>query len=410
MLKILTFSTLFPNAVEPHHGIFTETSLRQQLSGGEMRSVVVAPVPWFPAKARLFGRYANYARVPREEMRGGVRVLHPRYLNLPGVGMHVAPLMMAAAARGAIAGLIAEGYDFDVIDAHYFYPDGVAAALLARHFDKPLVISALGSDITLLPRYRWPRRQIRWAAGRAAAMISVCEALKTEMTHLGLAGERIHALRNGVDLALFHPEPREAVRRALGIDGYTLLSVGHLVPRKGHDKVIRALPELPDVRLVIVGGGPERQRLEQLARSLGVGARVRFAGLLGQPALRSYYSAADALVLASSREGWANVLLEAMACGTPALASNVWGTPEVVACHAAGRLLPENSAAGIVQAVRALRADAPERSATRAYAERFSWADTSRAQLDLFMRAAAHHPSNPTHVHPRSTARPEASI
>ena len=390
MLKILTFSTLFPNAVAPHHGIFTETGLQQGLQAFPMQAQVVAPVPWFPSRAPLFGRYAGYASVPREETRSGVRVLHPRYLNLPRVGMHLAPLALARAARPAVARLLAEGFDFDVIDAHYFYPDGVAAALLGRTFGKPVVITALGSDINLLPRYRWPRKQIRWAAHSSAAMISVCQALKKEMIRIGLPGDRIHALRNGVDLALFYPEPRALARAALGVDGFTLISVGHLVENKGHDKVIRALASLPDTQLLVAGSGPERGRLEALARSLGVLDRVRFAGVLPQDQLRTWYAAADALVLASSREGWANVLLEAMACGTPALASDVGGTAEVITCHAAGLLLPENSAFGIAHAVRALRADPPARGATRAHACRHAWGDTTRAKYDLFARIAGH--------------------
>lgn len=389
MLNILTFSTLYPNAVEPHHGIFTETSLRQQLRQHALRSVVVAPVPWFPSRSACFGRYARYAQVPQEELRGGVRVLHPRYLSLPGPGMHVTPFTLARAGRRAIARLLDEGADFDVIDAHYFYPDGVAAAMLGKYFGKPVIVSALGSDITLLPRYAWPRRLIRRAASQAYAMISVCEALKSDMIRLGMPGERIHALRNGVDLDLFYPEPHAAARTALGFAGYTLLSVGHLIERKGHDKAIGALPDLPDVTLAIVGAGPEHDKLVRLAQRLGVADRVRFMGLLDQAQLRTCYSAADALVLASSREGWANVLLEAMACGAPALASAVGGTAEVVTCHAAGRLLPDISAAGVLDAVRGLRADPPSRQATCEHARRHSWHQTTRAQFDLFTRAAA---------------------
>lgn len=402
MLKILTFSTLYPNAIEPHHGIFTETSLRQQLASKLMESVVVAPVPWFPFKAPRFGRYARYAHVPKEETRHGIRVIHPRYLNVPRVGMHFAPFALASTARPVLQELIAGGYDFDVIDAHYFYPDGVAAAMLGRHFNKPVVISALGSDINLLPCYAWPRFLIRWAGRRASAMISVCEALKQRMTSLGLGAGRIQALRNGVDLTLFYPVPREAARAALAIEGYTLLSVGHLVRHKGHERAIGALVELPGVKLIVAGTGPERERLGQLARRLRVEDRVRFAGVVSQDELRTYYSAADALVLASDREGWANVLLESMACGTPALASHVGGTPEVVACHAAGRLLPSISATGVAQAVRALRDDPTSRAATRAYAEQFSWNETTKARLTLLANAAARSAvTDPTYVHCR---------
>ena len=303
--------------------------------------------------------------------------------------MYLAPLTLAYAARRAFRSLLAAGHRIDLIDAHYFYPDGLAAVLAARAVRRPLIISALGSDISLLPRFRWPRVLICWAGRQASALVSVCAALKLEMVRLGMDGARIHTLRNGVDLDLFYPEPRAATRERLDVHGFTLLSVGHLVELKGHEHAIAALTELPDVQLLIVGAGPDRARLEALAARLGVGSRVRWVGVLSQPELRLYYSAADALVLASSREGWANVLLEAMACGTPALASNVWGTPEVLGAPAAGRLLSERSGAGVAAAVRALRADLPQRAATRAYAEHFSWHATTDAKLSLFTLATA---------------------
>jgi glycosyltransferase involved in cell wall biosynthesis len=144
------------------------------------------------------------------------------------------------------------------------------------------------------------------------------------------------------------------------------------------------MPHLPDTDLVIAGAGPELGRLQQLAAALGVSERVRFLGNLDQSLLPELYSAVDALVLASSREGWANVLLEAMACGTPVVASSVWGTPEVVAAPAAGRLMPELSAEGVRATVEALFADLPDRQATRRYAEGFDWRPTTDGQLALF--------------------------
>ena len=311
--------------------------------------------------------------------------------------MYLAPWSLFHAARSAIDALQARGEDVDVIDAHYFYPDGVAAVMLGRHFNKPVIVSALGSDITQLPSHAWPRRLIRWAAERTYAMISVCETLRHDMIRLGLPGERIHALRNGVDLELFYPEPTAQARAALGFHGFTLLSVGHLIERKGHDKVIAALPHLPGVHLMIVGDGPERGQLKALCEQLGVQDRVRFAGLLSQPQLRTCYSAADALVLASNREGWANVLLEAIACGAPALASDVGGTAEVVRCHAAGLLLQTNTAAGVVDAVRRLRADPPTREATCAHGRQHSWHATTHAQYQLFAGAAGLPPDHARH-------------
>ena len=382
-MKILTFSTLFPNSEKPGHGIFVETRLRHLAASGQVEARVVAPIPWFPSTNPRFGSYARFAKAPRHELRHGIAVSHPRYPVIPKIGMNLAPMLLAQAAKPTIARMIDEGYDFDLIDAHYFYPDGVAAAMLGRYFNKPLVITARGSDITLFPQYALPRRMIMWAARRADAVITVCNALRDEVVALGVDAGRVVSLRNGVDLELFRPTERTPN------DLFTLLAVGHLVPVKAQDLIIGALPLLPGVRLVLAGDGPDRMKLEALARELKVGERVTFLGAVPQAQLRSHYGAADALVLSSSREGWANVLLEAMACGTPVVASRVYGTPEVVAAPEAGVLMGERSYQGVADAVNALRAHYPDRAATRRYAERFSWDDTTKGQLHLFDKVLA---------------------
>lgn len=385
-LRLLTFTTLYPNAAQPHHGLFVEQRLRELLAGGGVEARVVAPVPWFPWAYARFGRYAQFARVPAVEQRHGITVLHPRYAAVPKVGMTLAPLLLAAAAAPTIERLRRSGYAFDAIDAHYFYPDGVAAAWLARRFGRPLVITARGSDVNLIARYRLPRALIRWAAARAAHVVTVCQALKDRLGEIGVAPAHMTVLRNGVDLERFRPVDRAAERARLGLRGTTLLCVGHLVALKGHDIVIRALAVLPGVELLIVGYGEEEARLKRLAAAHGVAERTRFVGAVPQEELRGYYGAADALVLASSREGWANVLLESMACGTPVIASDVGGSPEVVAAPEAGVLMGERTPAGVVQAFHRLFAAYPDRAATRRYAESFSWAATTRGQRELYAR------------------------
>jgi teichuronic acid biosynthesis glycosyltransferase TuaC len=383
-MKLLTFSTLFPNAEQPNHGIFVETRLRHLVASGKVQARVVAPIPWFPSANPRFGTYSRFARVPKGDLRHGIPITHPRFASLPKVGMHVAPLLMAQAVKPVIGRIIDEGYDFDVLDAHYFYPDGVAAVMLGKYFNKPVVITARGTDISLIPQYRLPRKMILWAARNAAGIVTVCNALKDEMVQLGVAPEAITPLRNGVDLQRFQPVDRAAARAGLGLTRFTLLSVGLLDPRKAHDLIIKALPALPDVQLLIAGSGPEKKNLERLAQELGVADRVTMLGPVPQTELKTYYNAADVLVLASSREGWANVLLEAMACGTPVVASNVWGTPEVVAAPEAGVLMPERTPQGLVTALATLRANYPDHGATRRYAERFSWDPTTQGQIDLF--------------------------
>jgi teichuronic acid biosynthesis glycosyltransferase TuaC len=383
--RLLTFSTLFPSAARPNHGIFVENRLRHLVASGEATSLVLAPVPWFPSRSNQFGDWAVNARVPVAELRHGIVIRHPRYPVVPRVGMSIAPWLLYRAMVPAIAALLADGHRFDVIDAHYIYPDGVAATWLGRRFGLPVVLTARGTDISLIPRYRIARRLIQGAIRDACALVAVSAALKLTLVELGAPDQKVTVLRNGVETDLFQPPTnRTAVRLALGLKRPTLISVGGLIERKGHHRTIEAMRQLAEFDLVIVGEGPERGRLAALIGALGLGDRVQLLGPRPHRELPALYGAADASVLASSREGWANVLLESMACGTPVVAANIWGNPEVVRTSTAGVIYEPNTADGIAAAVRRLFADPPDRAATRAYAEPFSWDQTTAGQLALF--------------------------
>jgi glycosyltransferase involved in cell wall biosynthesis len=384
-IRSLLFSTLYPSGVRPGHGIFVETRLRELLKSDQVETRVVAPVPWFFSTHPRYGEYARMAQIPEREEHHGIDVLHPRYFLPPKVGMSIAPFLMALGAIPAIRKLLREGFDFDLIDAHYYYPDGVAAALLAKWFRKPLLITARGTDVNLISRYFVPRQLIRWAAKQASASITVSNALSEVLENVGADRSKLMVLRNGVDLQRFCPVSQEAARQELGwSESPTLLSVGNLVENKGHGIAIEALAHLSDFRLVIVGAGPEKQALEALATRLGVAQRLLFIGRVGQESLLTYYNAADILILASSREGWPNVLLESMACGTPVVATDVGGIPEVVTTPEAGRMTKDRSVEGFLKIIRELWSNYPDRAAVRRHAEMFSWEAITAAQVSLF--------------------------
>ena len=388
-LRVLVFSTLYPSSVRPGHGVFVETRLRELLRSGQVQARVVAPVPWFPSTDPRHGARALMAATPRQETWHGIEVHHPRYPVVPKVGQSLHPFGLALGALRTVRRLQRQGFDFDLIDAHFYYPDGVAAALLARWLGKPLVVTARGSDLNVFGRDAVPRALMRWAGGVADASVGVCQALVDVLRGWGLPPQRLQVVRNGVDTQRFQPQPQAQARAALGLDGAPLLlSVGHLVPVKGHDIALQALAQLaprhPGARLVFVGDGPLRAALQAQAQALGMGAQVHFAGAVPNDRLAAWYSAADLLVLASRSEGWANVLLEAMACGTPVVATAVGGTAEVVGRPEVGRVVPPLDPVALAAGIEAMWAAPPDRAAVRAYAQSFGWDETSAAQLRLF--------------------------
>jgi glycosyltransferase involved in cell wall biosynthesis len=395
-MRIVTVSTLYPNGEFPSHGIFVETRLRHLCADTGCDGRVIAPTPYFPSRNARFGRFGQWGRVALRETRFAIDVLHPRYLVVPGVSQALTPAFLYRAMRRGMQQLHADGFYPDLIDAHYLYPDGVAAARLAAHFNLPLVMTARGSDVTAWPQEAGPARQIRAAIKQADHLIAVSAALAEGLGTLGAAPDQVTVLRNGVDLARFMPIDPEVARRAVGQARRYVLSVGHLIPRKGHDRVIRALGLLrdggvTDVDLLIIGSGPEEARLRSLAASLGLAEHVRLIGAIRQEELARFYAGADMLVLASSREGWANVLLESMACGTPVVASPAPGNAEVVREAAAGLVAAENTPEALARAMRQLWAARPDRAATLAFAARHDWRSISLGQSTIFEAVLARH-------------------
>ncbi len=391
-MRVLVFTTLYPSAAQPRHGIFVETRLRQLLATKQIEARVLAPIPWFPFASPRFGEYAQHAKAPYSEERHGVRIEHPRYLVIPKVGRALTPTSLFRTAASAVRRMQDDGFDCDIIDAHFFYPDGVVATWLGELFNKPVFVTARGSDINVLSASPRPRRLIVEAARKTAMNITVSASLKHVMvTRLGVPPDRIAVLRNGVDLSVFHPVDRDSTRQRLGMAGRVVLSVGNLVTLKGHDLLIRAICDLPGAELWIVGEGEQRESLVALARMLGVAQRVKMVGNVPQDGLRDYYGSADVLVLASSREGWPNVLLECMACGTPVVATNVGGIPEIVTSERVGRIVGSRTAEAIAAAVQDVLNHPRDTAELRSHAEHYSWESTTANLLRLFTNARPAH-------------------
>jgi glycosyltransferase involved in cell wall biosynthesis len=378
-MDVITIASLFPNAEQPRHGIFVEERLWHLRQACDARFHVIAPVPWFPSGNPWFGEYGTFGRVPRQEERRGLLIRHPRFVTIPKVGMSIQPFLYAAAIAPMVRALMRRLPGPVLLDGQFLYPDGVATAMLARWLKVPFILTARGNDVTLYPRHRVPRRLVQWACSEAARVITVSESLRDQLLALGVDPDRVVTLRNGVDLDRFHPVDRDEARRLTGITRPTVVAVGHLIPRKDHELLIRAMAMVPDVDAVIIGEGPLREHLQKVARECRVEGRLRIHGNMSQAELLNFYAAANLSVLTSRNEGMANVILESLACGTPVVATVCEGVPELLTDPAAGMIVFDRTPAAVAGAIKALLAGRPSSQATRRYAETLGWEPTAHA-------------------------------
>jgi glycosyltransferase involved in cell wall biosynthesis len=411
-MKVLVFTSLYPNNVWPNHGVFVKERMTAfaRLNNGNVK--VVAPVPYYPSMP--FGSRQGFARVSRREVRDGMDVYHPRFFMTPKVGMALYGLTMFWSVIRTVR-RIQRDFDFDLIDAHYVFPDGFAAVLLGRALRKPVVVSARGSDINQFAAFPLIRKCLQITLRRADKVIAVCQALKEAMIKLGTPEEKISVISNGVDTNKFRPMPKDEARTALGLPaGTMLLSVGGLIPRKGFDVLIRALKILideyheKDLYLVIIGDGESRQDLGDLVAALELKDRVRFTGPVPHRDLYAWYSAADLFCLASDREGWPNVILESLACGTPVVATDIWGVPEILVSEEVG-LLTKRDDRDIARTI-ANALSRPWRSESLAtFARGHTWARAAQALDRLFREVLAERRAPPQREDGRDAASPVAS-
>ncbi|MEX2123360.1 MAG: glycosyltransferase [Woeseia sp.] len=381
----MTFTNLFPGGDMPRHGIFVEERLRHLVATGELEARVIALRPARPG----FADARHKSKEKRTEVRNGITVDYQTVPTLRMVSNWIDPWTWAAAAEPAVRNALRQSATPSILDAHFLYPDGVAAVILGRRLGLPVVLSARGSDVNVKCLNPVMKRWVQWAAARSAAIITVSQALATRIAELEIEPPILEVIPNGVDLEKFRPRDKEQSRGRFGVAGRLIASVGHLVPDKGHQFAVEALAQLPETNLLIVGEGPQKSYLQSQARKLGVSERVHFPGLLPHADMPYLYSAADALVLASAREGMPNVVLESLACGTRVVATDVGGIREIVRSDEAGALITDRSAKGLLEGLARVEATPMPAQATREYAVQFGWQNIIGNQISLYQTVLA---------------------
>lgn len=408
--RIVVFTTLFPNAAQPGAGVFIRE--RMFRVARVLPLMVVAPVPWFPLQGliRLFRPHFRPVP-PYRETQDGIEVLHPRFFSIPGIFKSLDGFFLALSTFALMRGLRRE-QQCDIIDSHFAYPDGYAASLLGRWLALPFTVTLRGTESRLAKQPAF-RKRMTLALQSAARVFSVSDSLRQMALALGIPEASTQVVGNGVDTVKFHAVDKTAARARLGLPlaAPVLISVGGLVERKGFHRVIDCLPALlenhPALHYLIVGGpSPEGDMSAQLRAQVaesGLEKHVTFSGPMESGALKNPLSAADVFVLATRNEGWANVFLEAMACGLPVITTDVGGNAEVVCKPELGAIVPFGDQTALEQAISAALERKWERGKIIAYAEENAW-DSRIAQLvEAFREIARHH----TTERPATPLRPQ---
>jgi glycosyltransferase involved in cell wall biosynthesis len=385
-LRILSLSTVFPNQEDPILGTFVQSRLRNiaALPGVDLR--VVAPIPlldYTNFRHRLF----RLGGVPWHSTGGGLDIRHPRWVYPPVVG-GLNGLLLGVELLPYLAGL-RQSFRFDVIDAHFAHPEGVAACVLAACFGCPFTITLRGNEV-VHAQSRWKRKWMRWAFRRASRIFAVSGRLRSFAIANGANPDATLVVPNGVDPAIFHPRDRQEVRRSLGIlpTELLVLSAGYLTELKGHHRVVRAVKSARErglaARVVILGGGlgdPFADEIRRTIERTQMQAHVTLAGRVGSATVAAWMAAADLFCLASDREGWPNVVHEALASGTPVVATDVGAVPDLIPDARYGVVVARGEQTALDAAVLDSLTHSWDRTAIAAWGMARTWHDVASEVL-----------------------------
>jgi glycosyltransferase involved in cell wall biosynthesis len=379
-LRVLSLSTLYPSDPNPNFGVFVERQMQAVAKRGDVDLTLVNPIGLPPFPLSLHPRYRQMLALAADEVRRGVTVLRPRFSLLPKIGARLNAGAIARAVLPLARRLHAER-PFDLVDAQFFHPDGLAAVRIGKALGLPVSIKARGADIQHWGHHRATAAQVLKAGQAATGLLAVSGGLVDDMAALGIPRANTTLHRTGLDADLFRPYDRRMCRDQLGLprDKPVLATVGALIPRKGQRFVVEALAALPEAILLIAGKGEDAAMLRDLASELGIADRVRFLGPVPHEELPILLNAADVFVLPSSSEGLANAWVEALACGTPVVTTPIPGAQELITDPDWGRLVPRDATA-IAAAVRAIMTAQPAPERVQQAVAGMSW-DANAAAL-----------------------------
>jgi teichuronic acid biosynthesis glycosyltransferase TuaC len=404
-MKILVISATFPSVADTFRGVFVKERLKSLAAVPSVDEIrVIAPVPWFP-RIKRFAKWYTWSQYPKQENVEGLITYHPRYPLPPAIGGYWhSELMYPSVCR--LAEKLRKEFKFDLIDSHFVYPSGVVAARLGKHFHLPVTMTGRGEDMMKFPDQPIVGNRIRFALGASSQCIGVSREIADKMIKNGADPRHTHVLANGVDSQKFHRLDLSECRLQLNLpsDKKILLSVGEMIELKGFHLLVEAMPAIlrvhPDAMLYIVGrtgrfGRDCTEDLNTRINALGIKQNVILTGAVAHDRLKLWFNAANLFALMSSREGSPNVLLEALACGVPSVATGVGGIPDELADPCLGQVISERSSVAAAKAIIAALGRPWDRDAISKHMENRSWKSVAQRFHEILELAVRSHGNRP---------------
>lgn len=335
-MNILFISSQFPNPAEKNKGVFSLQIVKELDEFANLR--VIAPVASMGVFRFLdrFKKYKTNFEIPAYQAIGNIETYHPPYNAIPKMGF-IHHLSIYKVLKPLIEKLNRER-KIDVVNCHWIFPDGVAVHQVCQELGLPLMLTALGTDLNYYATLKLRKKNITKALLGADKVSVLSKSMYEKCRSTGVSPQKLVIIPNGVDLAKFYIIDRPAARRKINLDETTkmILFVGSLVPVKSVDCLLQAFAHFlnkykkSDFTLYLVGSGFLLANLKKMAKQLNLSSDVKFVGTVTHSDLLFWMNAADCLCLPSLSEGHPNVMMEALACGTPVVASAVGSIPDFI--------------------------------------------------------------------------------
>lgn len=398
--KILVISYLFPNSEYPEFGIFVLNRIR---AISKIHSVtVINPIPWFPFSSNS-ERYRNFDRIPKKEIFEGIIIYHPRFFIIPRF-LKIWDAFSYLLSVCPIVNKVNKTQGFDLIDLHWTYPDILSGIVISNWLDKKMSVTIRGrSALNIFPDTKKEgcfkkEKSLRALLldnllPQADMVVSVSRQLEKLTVQAVGSVEKSCVIPNGVSVDTFFYLGKEKARAHLDLlrGDKIILSVGNLIYGKGFDRVFRILKNIKsaisNVKYYVVGtsgaAGDYKKKLNKMVERLNLKDAVKFVGKVDHKNLVLWYNAADVFCLPSRGEGCPNVVLEALACGCPCVATDVGDVVDLICEEYLGKVVSHNSKAIGDALIESLQKDWDHQKISAAMAE-YSWDNCAKKVSDVY--------------------------